>query len=359
MRTNQSDILHYSESAAKAGEFLRMALPLMGKHNAPVNPVNFAIWYEYVSGRNQPLKDELDQVVEDGKEFTPEFAQDLFRRFVMPFDPASIEEVREQLRQVVVGAMDTIADNQLKAQNASEKLKGFSGELSRDLAIDELRGVVGQILAETRTVSDTGQNLFDRLQDTSGEIEQLRQELETVKQQAATDLLTEVLNRRAFDEGLIGAIREADETGEPLALMLLDVDNFKPVNDTHGHLIGDKVLRTVAALLKRSVKGQDKVARYGGDEFAIILPCTTADGGGSAGENIRQQAEKSRLKRARTGEFIGAVTLSIGVAQYRPGESEADLFRRTDEALYQSKELGRNRVSVAPDGADACAAATH
>jgi len=140
-------------------------------------------------------------------------------------------------------------------------------------------------------------------------------------------------------------ITHAQADGTSLCLIIADIDFFKKVNDTYGHLVGDNVIRMVAATLKNSIKGKDLAARIGGEEFAILLPDTPVDGAMKLANDIRLAFEGLDLKKKSTGESLGKITLSFGVATYREGEAVDDFINRADEALYQSKETGRNKVT--------------
>jgi diguanylate cyclase len=136
-----------------------------------------------------------------------------------------------------------------------------------------------------------------------------------------------------------------------LSLLVIDIDHFRSFNNTHGHQVGDAVLRLVADKLKRSVKGRDTVARYGGEEFIVLLPQTGDDGAAQLAEQIRADIAHSRLVVRNRGQDLGKVTISIGVAELMPGETPDNCFRRADEALFQAKHEGRNRVIVAEPAA--------
>ena len=126
--------------------------------------------------------------------------------------------------------------------------------------------------------------------------------------------------------------------------MLADIDHFKTFNDTFGHLIGDQVLRLVALALKDNVKGRDIAARYGGEEFAVILPETSLRQATTVGEHIRRAVMGKELMKRSTGENLGRITVSVGVASLHRGESVAALIERADNCLYAAKRNGRNRV---------------
>jgi len=178
----------------------------------------------------------------------------------------------------------------------------------------------------------------------------LRDELEHTRQQVTLDALTGLKNRRAFETALQDACSHANMPATPSPCCWSTSTTSRSVNDTYGHLIGDKVIRSVGALLSANIKGKDTVARMGGEEFSVLLPETPLVNAERVGEALRAAIERSRLTRADTGETVGRVTVSIGVTVYRPGESNDNFMERADKALYISKKAGRNRVSVLGSG---------
>jgi diguanylate cyclase len=134
-----------------------------------------------------------------------------------------------------------------------------------------------------------------------------------------------------------------------MSLMLTDIDHFKNFNDTFGHLTGDQVLRLVALSVKQNVKGQDLAARYGGEEFAVVLPDTVLRSAITVAEHIRRAVMTKELMKRSTGEHLGRVTISIGVAAMHPGDTAQSLIERADKCLYAAKRNGRNRVICEAD----------
>lgn len=170
-----------------------------------------------------------------------------------------------------------------------------------------------------------------------------RQRIESeLRRLSDTDALTGLCNRRRVLESLREAVVQADATGEPLSLLLLDMDHFKTINDRHGHLEGDRVLTRLADDLRRSLRPQDTGGRLGGEEFAVVLPQTSLASAGQLAETIRARLETP------TADLVTA-TVSIGIAERWPGDGVDDLLRRADRALYQAKAEGRNRSRIAED----------
>lgn len=175
----------------------------------------------------------------------------------------------------------------------------------------------------------------------------LSQRTEEIERLLRTDLLTNLPNRRHFDALLTAQIDTANRYGDPFSLLLIDLDTFKVLNDTYGHLVGDEVLRRAAATLETTHRAADVVARWGGEEFIALVPKTDDAGAAIVAERLREA-----IAAMEGPEEHISITISIGVAQWRPCESANELVGRADRALYQAKDGGRNRVVVAETRAD-------
>ena len=335
--------MDYTDNAEQAAEYVRLALPLMAKHGVPAHPVNYSIWYEYVSGRNTELKQALDRLLDNGHPFTAEIQKTLYRRFLAEGDEAALEEMRNGIRRLLAESLAQLVESNGQATHFGRVLETYTSHLSKPVDLDEMRRIVNLLLTETKTMEYANTLLEQRLKSTTRELEGIRKELERAKHEASTDALTQLANRKAFDAALQELIQRQGGAGKA-ALLLADIDHFKRFNDNHGHLLGDKLLRFVATTLKQCVRGMDLVARYGGEEFAIVLPDTPLNGALAVAENIRTAIETQRLRKSETRESIGSVTLSIGVAMLRDGETAEAFIQRADMALYRAKQSGRNRV---------------
>ncbi|MDP6691341.1 MAG: GGDEF domain-containing protein [Alphaproteobacteria bacterium] len=243
-----------------------------------------------------------------------------------------------------VGRIDEVLETASSDASAYGDALAEFGEKILAEGGEEAQALIAQMLRHTQEMQEQNNLLRDQLAQSSGEIDQLRGDLEEVKREATIDALTTVGNRKYFDVKLREMTETAKESGEPLCLLMFDVDNFKIFNDTHGHQIGDQVLRLVSRTLKECVKGRDIVARYGGEEFAIILSGAVLKNALKVAEDIRAMVAKRRLVRKSSGEIFANITISGGVASYRPGESLNGLIERSDAALYSAKAAGRNKV---------------
>jgi diguanylate cyclase len=186
--------------------------------------------------------------------------------------------------------------------------------------------------------------LEKELQQSSTQVGELRSQLDTVRRESLTDPLTGIANRKAFDAELTTAMAEARLHGESLSLFMCDIDRFKTFNDTWGHQTGDHVLKLVAGCISENTKGRDTAARYGGEEFAVIVRKAHAGDAVRLAEQIRANVQSKKLIKKSTGDILGSVTISIGVAELTGGESAAALIQRADMCLYRAKHAGRNCV---------------
>jgi len=341
--------MRYRDSMERSAEHVRLALPLMAKQDTAMHPISFAVWYEHVAGMNAALSAELAKALATETALSDGATLALYRRYIAGLDEHSAQQVTAGFQRVLSDISETAA----QAGNQANRFGNALEEWSEILAT-EPGPAIGQqaagILADTRQMQSAIATLNTRLEKSQGEIERLQQEVVRAREDALSDGLTGLANRRSFDLALTHCLAEAAAHSTGPSLLLADIDHFKKINDSYGHLFGDKVIRTIAQILKDNVKGQDLAARYGGEEFVILLPDTPLDGARSVAEKIRRTIAGCRILRGNDNDFADAVSISIGVAHYRGGESANDFIARADGALYASKQQGRNRVTVAASG---------
>ena len=338
-----TDNTTYDDNFKQSSEFLRLAIALLAKHKIPANPHNYQIAYEYVSGKNQVLLDELSQLLKQS--ITPPKKQlsSLYKRHFIQ-DEDSLELIRKEIRSIISNALQEFSQSGNQLSSYSQKLNQYVNILDGKKPPTYVLEETQKVIKETHVMEESQQRMEKQIVNVVAEIDSLRKELEQVKEESKTDILTGIANRRAFDTTLEHAIQNSRESNKPFCLLLMDIDHFKKFNDNHGHLIGDKVLRYIATSIKRNVKGNDFVARFGGEEFVIILPETDINGAMTVSEQVREAISSGKLVDKNSDTSYGKVTISIGVTQFQTSDLSNDLIERADKALYRAKAHGRNRV---------------
>jgi diguanylate cyclase len=240
--------------------------------------------------------------------------------------------------------MSLIGDALGMSANYDDSLSGATQKLSVAQKPDQVKAIVESLVKSTREMRETNKALEDRLTLSKSEISNLQQSLEAIRAESMTDPLTGLGNRKFFDRSIDAAVQNAQVNGEPMSLLMLDIDHFKSFNDSYGHLTGDQVLRLVGMSLKQTIKGQDITARYGGEEFAVVLPNTALRQALTVADHIRRAIMAKELKKKSTGEILGRVTISVGVSMLKPHDDTDALIERADACLYAAKRNGRNRV---------------
>jgi diguanylate cyclase len=323
------------------------------------SPKNLELWFLFSEGRNPALARDFHKATQPDGTILQSDADALYDTHVL----------RQGLSRDLVDLIQRFEDEMTKiatvvettgasASGNSEKLRFLSSELKRSASGNPaISALMDSVLSVAKSVREANERLEDQLARSSDEVVTLRRNIENIQMEAMLDPLTGVKNRKTFDVEIARLIGAANEAGEPLALIMADVDHFKQFNDRWGHQTGDHVLRLVADVMNANIKGQDVLARYGGEEFAIILPGTSLSNAVMLADRIRKAVESRRLKKRRTEEDLGIVTLSMGAAQLKWNDTAETLIERADGLLYAAKKAGRNRV-FDEDGAGDAGSAT-
>lgn len=334
---------HGQSDPKSAGE---RAWEALRQRNIPPTPRNFEVFYALFDGGNRPLVDHVHGREADGHLLTAGYIDALHQEYIDgASDGATIAAGADDLADVARGIVEQIAGNGDAIRAYGGALEHWRAHLNASSGTEDLLRAVAVLTAETERASARNRVLEAQLSAAVGRVARLREDLSQVRQHAATDPLTGIANRRAFDLKLRRAIRDAaaDPSGR-FALLMIDVDHFKRFNDEHGHKTGDHVLRRVSRMLADNVKGRDTAARFGGEEFVVLLAGADLAVARTVAWQMCERLAAQVLVKRGTGETVGRVTISIGVAEHRIGESGADLIERADAALYEAKRTGRNRV---------------
>jgi diguanylate cyclase len=334
----------------------KTAFAVMAERNVPPTPENFQLFFAYAAGENPAVSKIIGDMIAGRRPFTPAVLDDLRARFFGLGDDAdAVHDVGVEITTAlnsVTGIIETAGRETLAY---GRTLSEASGELEDQKSTGDIRKLVDGLLSATREMESRAKDLEAELQRSSREVTDLKVKLDDVRKESLTDPLTGIANRKAFDTQLAKAIENSKKSGEPVTLFMCDIDRFKKFNDTWGHQTGDHVLRLVANSISENVKGRDTVARYGGEEFAVILPNTAMDLAINLANQIRSTVQEKKLVKKSTGDVLGTITVSIGVAQVRADDVPATLISRADACLYAAKNAGRNCVITEKDPAAAAA----
>lgn len=330
-------------SSSTASEYFRLSLAKLGALGIDLTPINYALAYYYVSGDDIDLNARLDNLFLSWSDTT---AKAIFFEFIGPKIPQQDEQLQQSLLSTVAHILGLVIDLSDESALSNEALTKSLETLAASKDPKVILDTASQIVAETRSFVNKTKHFEKLLQERSNQITHLHRQLDKARKQATVDALTGLQNRRGFDETLVGLLHTSTAKSHH-ALLLLDIDNFKNVNDSFGHLVGDKILIGVANQLTTKMRGNDYLARFGGEEFAIILKDTPLQGALTVAETLRKSIEKRQWRKTKAGKEIGQITISIGVAAIQFNEPFNDLLERCDAALYQAKSLGRNRTKIA------------
>lgn len=330
----------------QAAEVLRVVLPLLSKYKIPPNPLNYAIWYEYIARQHFNQQDEdLASAYKNGM-ISTDSASALFQRYVADYDVESLNELRAKLRDMSILLSKEMKDIVGESETHEEQLASYSEKLA-NASEAELADVVGELIQCTKSMAESGRKFKNAVSSANSEIKHLREEIESVRIESQTDVLTGLLNRRYLDQVLAKLYDAYQENPEPFSIMMIDIDKFKSFNDDFGHLWGDQVLKHVAHVVRDQLQGDDLVARFGGEEFCVVLFKSTITEAMKVAERTRDAVEVKKLKKKASGKPLRDVTISLGVAEYNGKETIAEMIERADKALYEAKEGGRNCARAA------------
>lgn len=264
---------------------------------------------------------------------------------------ASLSEARDAIKQMLAGFVDHLADFAEATSEYHDKIEGCAEKISSANDISELESVLGEVMRETRTIQINAQRSRDELRSTQKKVEEselrikeLERELETTGDLVRHDQLTGVLNRRGLEDIFNKEIGRSKRHDTVMCVALLDIDNFKKLNDSLGHDVGDQALIHLATVCRETLRPQDTVARFGGEEFIILLPETPLNDAVIAMTRLQRELTK---KFFLSGNEKVLITFSAGVTQMQNEDTQASVIKRADTAMYEAKRTGKNKVLTA------------
>ncbi|MFH1805236.1 MAG: GGDEF domain-containing protein [Pseudomonadota bacterium] len=329
---------------ANPREIAQSAMALIAELNLQPTPQVYHVFYAYIADEIGELSQIIRVLVRNTQDLNEETVYRLYHKYF------GINSVDEKISAGVEGLQAAVERVETAVDDVLRETEGFSVHLGtaatrlgdKSITIEDARNLTLDLAHNTSRTHETCQAFRGTLGEYHGEVRRVRSELELVRRDALTDTLTGIANRKHFDSALRQAVTHSMETGETVSLLMIDIDHFKNFNDNHGHRAGDGVLKEVARVLVNSTKGADTVSRYGGEEFAIVLPDTIPENAEKLASKLLNNVSSRRIRNKKTGEDFGRLTVSIGITAYKLGENIMEFVDRADDALYRAKQAGRN-----------------
>lgn len=328
-------------SISRAEESVRQ----MRNNQIPAYPKTYEVWYTHLNGANKELSAAIEEMLEKYGRVSPGQILHLHETFIANntmFD--KVDEMGQQITQEATFLEKMIKKSHSLSQEFGSSLKQAASDLEIDLDQETLQKLIKRVSLETLAIESQNKQLVEELNNAQIGIKKLHQNLAEVREESLMDQLTMIGNRRHFDRSLAASVTKYHMSIEPMCLIIADIDHFKSFNDKWGHQTGDQVLKLVGMAIKGNVKVIDIPCRYGGEEFAIILPNTTLEQGEVVANRIRMSVAKRDVVKRSTGDNLGKITISAGVALLHPEDTPERLIYRADRCLYMAKDAGRNKV---------------
>lgn len=336
-----------AEKSAERDEWRRL-YDLIGKllfdHGLEPSPANFELCHRYLSGRDGELNSMVDRAIAKDGGLSEAVAAAISAKLDAGLSTDELSRIAadaqnylEQMSAILTKSGDDARDY---GQALESEAAGLARSKSPVVSVETL-------VSLTRSMIDKAQAAEEDLRRTEMQMSAMRKDLASAQHKANSDPLTGLPNRRALDQHLRVACENARRADTPLALAICDIDHFKQFNDTHGHQIGDEVIKFVGSSLGRAANGDIFAARYGGEEFVMVFERGAAAEAMPILDKIRATIAARELKVTHTGQSLGRLSFSGGIARLGIQDSPGSILKRADAALYRAKQDGRNRIATA------------
>jgi diguanylate cyclase len=328
----------------------------MSKKGIALSPNNYRIWFEYFRGSMQELKEHIDTLLKDGASFDEELHEEIFNKFLhrdfsaedekkLEAEIRAVDEANKASRNILEPIANDLNGLSETGVRYSGKLSDIIEEAAELAETDDIEKIITRLMDETSKMSSENDRMSVELKKSTSQLDELRKNLKSAKVEARIDDLTRLPNRRALNERMTDELKNVtSSTASCVAIM--DVDKFKRINDSYGHAIGDKALCAIANQIRESIRSTDIIYRYGGEEFAVIMPNTTLSRATSRLNEIRKGIESHEFC---IRDVVEIITVSIGIASIDPSGTITSNFEMADDAMYLAKQSGRNNVKTEED----------
>ena len=308
-------------------------------------PLNYFVWYQYYKGDNPKFRQEMDSILTDPFGYNDRVGKRLYDEYLADAEEDNTEFDRafRRLIDVMIKKMDLWSS---KLSRQTQELDECTTKLSDpNINAEDVKNITHAVLNTASSMKESSAAFQEEMMNSADSVKQLREQLIEARAEAMKDELTEVGNRKAFNNAIEELMFSAKENPNSLCLVMSDIDHFKNFNDTYGHLIGDSVLRYFATLMKKTKGENETICRFGGEEFAILMADSSIEKAIERAEEIRIGIQAAKLKQRNSEKNLKTITSSFGIAQFHgDGDDAKSFIERADDALYLAKEKGRNQV---------------
>ncbi len=311
----------------------------------PTVPKFYDLWFTHLTGHKKLLSKAINDALADNSDLSIELIENIYDKFLCPSKSGEkVSEVGDKIEIELKDVLDLMTGISQSTGNYVDVLDGIVGEVKNVSSAEQLGKLLYAVVQATSEMAHNTKQLDEKLKDSYHQINDLNHKLREIRSENFTDELTRIPNRKRYNEFLKQSIENANRHQVPFCLVMVDIDHFKKFNDTYGHQIGDQVLTLVAQTLQSHISDDHLAARYGGEEFSIILPNMSIPEALKIADKIRISVMNRELYQKSTDMSLGKITISLGIANYRAGETGDALVERADKLLYQAKAEGRNKA---------------
>lgn len=322
-------------------EFAQKTIAFLSEHHIVPEPKCYEVVFQYISAENPEIVRAFSNATDKEQTINQDFILRLYNN-VLSYETLArtVDSVSTLLSDQLTEVTGSVSGADSELSVFSDLLTGVSNDLDNGVPFDPELTV--RLSGAVHKMNDRIKDLETNLEASNSEIQKLQGYLETVRQEANIDPLTGLFTRKRYEQFISQAVRSCIETEEDLCIVQLEVDNYEAFRQKWGQSTSEQILRYLGVALKENTKGRDMAARHTATSFALILPRTQLEGAKTVCEHIRNTVERKRIVKKSTGEFLGRVTISIGIATYKKGDSIGFFNMRCERSLMAARLNGRN-----------------
>lgn len=331
----------------RSGLIAQQVMHRISQDSLKPNPAVFSVLYAHFTGTHPDISFVINDLDKQKKSLTTSQCEELFEMHLSSNrEKTFFDDSARKVQAVASEIVELIRGAGIAHKEYNQQLIKQSDTFSSASDLDQVKKIISELVTDTRRMIDENHKLEEKLHDSAHELQQMRNDVVHLQKETLRDTLTGIANRRAFDNELQIRASESVERARPLCLIMIDIDHFKTFNDTYGHPVGDQVLRLVARTLEEGLRSTEMLSRYGGEEFAVIVPNIKLRDAEKVAQRLRERIAVKDIVNQSKNEKLGRLTISLGISQLEAGEPLSEFIDRADRALYKAKEAGRNTVMM-------------